>query len=150
MEAITLHQPWASLIAVRAKTVETRSWLPPRNLLRKRIAIHAGKTLDKGQPVPDSIHLIDLPRGAIVATARLADACRVTGRRGDYAFGFSAIDETMLRLKVDAYGDFSLRRCLWLLEDIEPLDEPIPARGYQGFWDCTEIMKSAGIAPESA
>ena len=30
MKAITLHQPWASLIACGLKTIETRDWPPPR------------------------------------------------------------------------------------------------------------------------
>ena len=43
MKAITLHQPWASLVAVGAKTVETRSWKPP--CIGERIAIQAGKNV---------------------------------------------------------------------------------------------------------
>ena len=41
MKAITLHQPWASLIAEGVKTIETRSWAPPAALWGERIAIHA-------------------------------------------------------------------------------------------------------------
>lgn len=37
---LTLHQPWASLIAVGVKTIETRSWSTP---YRGPLAIHAGK-----------------------------------------------------------------------------------------------------------
>ena len=43
MHAITLHQPWASLIALGIKTVETRSWPAPARLVGRTIAIHAGK-----------------------------------------------------------------------------------------------------------
>ena len=43
--AITLHQPWASLIALGIKTVETRSWPAPTRLVGQRIAVHAGKRL---------------------------------------------------------------------------------------------------------
>ena len=43
MKAITLHQPWASLIASGAKRIETRSWKPPDSLIGTEIAIHAGK-----------------------------------------------------------------------------------------------------------
>ena len=45
MYAITLHQPWASLIALGLKTVETRSWPAPARLVGQRIAVHAGKRL---------------------------------------------------------------------------------------------------------
>ena len=38
-------------------------------------------------------------------------------------------------VKVDAYGDFTAGRWLWFLEDIEPLDPPVLAKGHQGFWN---------------
>jgi hypothetical protein len=43
MKAISLWQPWASLIACGAKPYETRHWAPPRELIGQRIAIHAAK-----------------------------------------------------------------------------------------------------------
>jgi hypothetical protein len=42
IQAITLWQPWASLIARGLKRYETRSWAPPASLIGKRLAIHAG------------------------------------------------------------------------------------------------------------
>jgi hypothetical protein len=47
MKAISLWQPWASLIACGAKPFETRSWAPPRDLIGQPIAIHAAKKIDK-------------------------------------------------------------------------------------------------------
>jgi hypothetical protein len=47
MKAISLWQPWASLIACGAKPFETRSWAPPRELIGQTIAIHAAKKIDK-------------------------------------------------------------------------------------------------------
>ncbi len=48
MRAISLWQPWASLIACGAKPYETRDWAPPRALIGQTIAIHAAKKIDKG------------------------------------------------------------------------------------------------------
>jgi len=48
MKAISLWQPWASLIACGAKVFETRHWAPPRELIGQPIAIHAAKKIDKG------------------------------------------------------------------------------------------------------
>ena len=62
MKAITLHQPWASAIALGRKTYETRSQ-PTR--YRGLLAIHAGKTTDY-VPLAD---IRRLPFGAIVAVA---------------------------------------------------------------------------------
>src|SRR6185437_11075967 len=47
MRAISLWQPWASLIACGVKRYETRSWAPPRDLIGQTIAIHAAKKVDK-------------------------------------------------------------------------------------------------------
>lgn len=47
MKAISLWQPWASLIAAGAKPFETRHWAPPRELIGTTIAIHAAKKIDK-------------------------------------------------------------------------------------------------------
>lgn len=41
MKAITLWQPYASLVALGVKTIETRSWPAPKGLVGQRIAIHA-------------------------------------------------------------------------------------------------------------
>ncbi|MEY2355573.1 ASCH domain-containing protein [Lysinibacillus capsici] len=43
MKAITIKQPWATLIALGEKRFETRSW---QTKYRIPIAIHAGKTMD--------------------------------------------------------------------------------------------------------
>ena len=46
MKAITLKQPWASLVASGLKQVENRTWAVPRSIRGERIAIHAGKGFD--------------------------------------------------------------------------------------------------------
>ncbi len=42
MKALTVRQPWASLIVLGIKTIETRSWKLPAAMVGQRIAIHAG------------------------------------------------------------------------------------------------------------
>lgn len=42
MKVLTLHQPWASLIALGVKSIETRSW---STKYRGPLAIHAGATV---------------------------------------------------------------------------------------------------------
>ena len=61
MKALSLRQPWASLIADGRKTIETRTW---RTRYRGPLAIHAS-----ARPYED------LPTGGIVAVAWLYD-CR--------------------------------------------------------------------------
>ena len=88
MKAITLHQPYATLIAIGAKRIETRGW---RTLYRGPLAIHAARSLSPemralcvrepfrtvlqqaGYTAPEKS-----PLGAVVATCSLVD-CLPTG-----------------------------------------------------------------------
>ncbi len=42
LPALTIWQPWATLIVAGAKPYEFRGWQPPRAYVGKQIAIHAG------------------------------------------------------------------------------------------------------------
>ncbi|PZU87884.1 MAG: hypothetical protein DI527_18115 [Chelatococcus sp.] len=42
MKALTIWQPWASLIAIGAKPYEFRGWRPPPGLVGEDLGIHAG------------------------------------------------------------------------------------------------------------
>lgn len=55
MKALTVWQPWATLIAIGAKPYEFRGWVPPRNLRGRRIAIHAGARPVRKREVIDLI-----------------------------------------------------------------------------------------------
>ena len=146
MKALTLHQPWATLIAAGVKTTETRSWRPPRSLIGHRIALHAGKQVIKSRnglgagtwEIMNTLHGADwsdkIPRGAVVATARLADARRVLAL--DLKTGTATLDKAPARtVQADPYGDFSRGRWLWFLEDVQPCNPPVPAKGAQGLWN---------------
>ncbi|HSG61653.1 MAG TPA: ASCH domain-containing protein, partial [Pseudomonadales bacterium] len=88
MKAITLWQPWASMIAIGCKTHETRSW---STFHRGPIAIHAAKRFYEDElifargvirahkPIQDAMRkhgmscLADFPLGAIVAVVDIVD-----------------------------------------------------------------------------
>lgn len=78
MKALTICQPWASLIAISAKKVETRSW---HTSYRGSLAIHAAKgyprdARDFGTYIRMSVLFgphYQYPRGVVIATCRLAD-----------------------------------------------------------------------------
>ncbi len=160
MKAITLWQPWASLIAAEVKRFETRSWAPPEALIGERVAIHAAAR----RPITDLALGVngtledefgghwfqDIPRGAIVCTARLAGAYQVlTGRQDDLGCvdlgaHVPGSDPDLCAVQADAFGDFRQARWLWLLTEVEALDPAIPARGRQGFWDWSVCEASDG------
>ena len=146
---ITLHQPWASLIALGIKTVETRSWTAPARLVGQRIAVHAGKRLVRrpGDAIERELRArwggdwwVIIPTGAVVATAVLAGMAQV--ERAYLLEGYAVHDPATEvgcavgrgRTPIDPWGDFNPGRWLWFLDDVAALPEPVPAVGRQSFW----------------
>lgn len=82
MKALTVRQPWASLIVAGVKDVENRSWAAPERLVGERIGIHAAKfDTDNDPSIPESawdalgvvLGGVAPPRGKLLGTAWLAD-----------------------------------------------------------------------------
>lgn len=178
MKALSLWQPWASLIAAGVKTFETRSWAPPAALwpevIGQRIAIHASSRripLRQGteaawlfsispQVEAKATELfgvdwrITLPRGPVLCTARLAGCYQVRALSGDgetWAVGrvvpnSAGIGEFQ---PVDPWGDFTVGRWIWWLQDVRAVNPPAPAKGHQKLWSWNEPV-STGIAITSA
>lgn len=147
MRALTLHQPWASLIAVGAKTIETRSW---STKYRGPIAIHAAKTEAPSRtfaaqmmaiPALDGHAWNEMPFGAVVAIAELVDVLQ-TEEIMQWTLephpSWHVVNPSLTPwLKVSEhqrpYGDYSPGRFVWLLKDIRAI-EPRPVAGKQGLW----------------
>lgn len=143
--AISLWQPWASLIAIGAKPFETRDWFPPKWLIGHRIAIHAAM-----KPMPRDVEDEEdftkafggrgwrgtLPKGAIVCTAILAGAyqCGHSDRESVNVVRGVTGSRALVRIALDPFGDYAPDRVAWWLTDIEPLKVPLLRRGRQGFW----------------
>lgn len=132
MKALTIRQPWATLIAVGAKRIETRSWATP---YRGPLAIHAAKGFARdeiglchSQPFSTVLreHIrvpSDLPLGAVIATAQLVDVRQMDSPPPDSP-EFEA-----------AFGFFGPDRFGWVLADVTPLPDPVPVAGKLGLWD---------------
>lgn len=129
MKAVTISQPYASLIASGKKWVENRTW--PTNY-RGEIAIHAGK----GLQYLDKEELLLYPHGCVIAVGKLV-ACCERDRIID-------MDSDPMRRKTRALGSQKYWSELarhehtegpwcWILEDIRPI-VPVPIRGAQGLW----------------
>ena len=134
MKALTLTQPWATLVAVGAKRIETRSWYTNQ---RGRIAIHAAKgfplqarDICQEKPFRDVLHalgltLFDLPLGAVIATAELWRILRI-----DYMVSALLPPPEPER----SYGDYAPLRYAWYLRDVWAI-EPVPCKGHLGLWE---------------
>jgi len=151
MKAITLWQPWASLLACGAKKFETRSWATN---YRGPIAIHAAQKpfdtdtyLDRElYPFAEALKLQDiysfdtLPRGCVIAFADLVGCWEIaTDPSGPFIcrphMADGKIFEHVITGNEVFFGDWTPGRYAWEIENLMQLPKPIPAKGKQGLWN---------------
>lgn len=134
IKAITLWQPWASLIAHGLKTIETRSWYTK---YRGPLAIHAAKRksvipnwpIDLLGAVAERIGAWNtLPRGCIVALCNLDDCVR--------SENIHIYRPSSFHLE-ENFGNFTSGRFCWLLSNIRRIT-PVYMNGRQGLWNWYE------------
>lgn len=140
MKAITIKQPWATLIALREKQFETRSW---QTKYRGQIAIHAGKSIDKEAFFEFSnvlkkhgiTSINQLTTGSVIAIANLVDCHKVMIDYEDIA-----IMNTGLKISGNEYyfGNYEEGRYAWELDRVSILTEPINAKGQLSLWEWGE------------
>jgi activating signal cointegrator 1 len=132
MKVLSLLQPWASLVVIGAKKIETRSWTTRH---RGRLLIHAstgkaGSFFAADPPFSKYIPAFnELPFGAIIGEVTLVDICRVE------ELPFSGSEINKLALEEKAFGDYSAGRYAWLLEDPVMFKIPLKAKGQLGLWE---------------
>ncbi|HSZ58642.1 MAG TPA: ASCH domain-containing protein [Tepidisphaeraceae bacterium] len=160
MKAISLWQPWASLIAIGAKCYETRSW---STSFRGRLAIHASKTngmlsaageiacADAFKKAGLPLHLRLIPHGAIVCVCRL-ERCLPTHAKNGWTEGqgnailVDGRDFIHVSAPQRLFGDYAPGRFAWKLTEIEALQQPIPFRGRQGLFDVPDTLIKEAMA----
>lgn len=140
MKCISLWQPWATLIAIGAKTIETRSWYWA---YRGPLAIHASKGGLSKSEFYETCELSEIkyalaaagidpkqmPRGAIVATCNMVDCVRFA--RPGVMMGEKQAYPMAGQLE-QAFGDYTIGRFGFMLRDIVRIEQPIPFVGKQG------------------
>lgn len=153
VNALTLWQPWATLLVDGIKTTETRDWWPPLNALGKPIAIHAGthKVSKNGIPLAvqermelgyDADWRDKIPYGAMIGVGILSHYYYVHGReRADKTVMVEQWPNTKDILEgpysyipTDPWGDYSVGRYIWQITNMYPLQEPVKIAGKQKIW----------------
>lgn len=138
MKALTLTQPWATLVAIGAKRVETRGWY---TRYRGPVAIHAAR----GFP-PEARALCarwvfqdalwranymsagELPLGAVLAIAELVECVPTNDQHRLTQLAPIGSDE-------EAFGDYTANRYAWVLQNVRRVPTPIAAKGALGLWE---------------
>jgi hypothetical protein len=153
IRCLTLTQPWATLMALDEKRIETRSW--PTNY-RGLVAIHAAKGLG---PVGGNRGLnklvarepfwsvlgaagctfgrrapIGLPFGAIVAVGRMTECLPTKVDRGIAYYRLGNGIWWSVSSQERALGNYESGRFAWLFVDMRRFTQPIPAKGARRLW----------------
>ena len=136
--AVTLHEPWAALVAMDAKRFETRSWAPAPGLLKPGdyLAIHASlqswpqTARDLGRAAAASLKMNCL-RAGVNTDVHLTYGCVVAVTR---YLGAVQTDSMEPSEQEAMFGDWRLGRWAWQLELVERIEPPVLATGHQKLW----------------
>lgn len=139
LKSLTMTNPWGTLVALGAKTIETRSWPTPH---RGPLAIHVAKTLPPeaaaccNEPLFRQVleaggyhqrpgareNVWGLPLGQVVAIAWLDEVERITT--------FHQVEEPER-----SFGLFMPGRYAWRFSQVYRLATPLAAHGALGVWE---------------
>lgn len=154
--ALTMHQPWASLMALGIQRVVNRDWTPPPDdlALGDYVLVHAGKTfdLDAWQSALDvaeqqgvSIPWLTEMRKPLATVRSIANrtlratAVRAAETRARELVPFSAIVGVVRFIGVLEHGDIAAAGRWyvgpfgWALDEATAI-EPVPVNGAQGLF----------------
>jgi hypothetical protein len=129
MKAITISQPYATLIADGEKWVENRKWATS---YRGALAIHAGK----GTQYLTRQELAEYPSSCIVAICDLV-ACMPIASMRQISRG-QKVGNTDLTLGDILDHEHAEGPYCWVLQNVRPLIPPVPYKGAQGLWEYQE------------
>lgn len=152
--AITVWQPWATLIAEGIKVWEFRRWPALPGLIGTRIGIHAGARQVRRAEVQELIYKLSvekwrevgivepgkalnllervfadprcLPRSVMLCTAHLGTPVR--NQELEDRLGVPFVNDS----DRDEHSNYG-----WPLSDVQRLEPFIPVKGKQGFWKWT-------------
>lgn len=139
MKIISIIQPWATLMAIREKRLETRSW---KTEYRGELGIHASKKIDKAACRQEPFKSIlakhgydesNLPTGCIIAKGNLSDCLKSLN---DDEYCVLSNGEVVEGNEYE-FGDYTVGRFAWDMQDVEQI-EPVPAKGQLGLWNWEE------------
>lgn len=135
MKALTIHEPFATLIMQGKKKVENREWFTG---MTGDLIIHAGAsdrflndwhTYGLG-PLPDKIQ-----KTMVLGIVKVVDCVQMTGEQGQPMNVEPEHD--WLNSHPYAFGPYC-----WILDDVRVLEKPFHWRGQQKLWNATELMES--------
>lgn len=143
MKAISLIEPYATLIKNNQKKIETRSW---KTTYCGELLIHASKTKTpkEWQNNKELMNLLDAPissYGQIICKCKLVDCIKMTK---EY------IDKIKVEKPIEYLcGIYKEGRYAWVLEDIKPITPSLYAKGNLNIWEWSKEKQLEDILRKS-
>lgn len=126
MKALTIKEPWATLIISGYKKYEFRSW---KTNYRGKILIHAGKTLEKAVEKRFEEYNLKYNMGYIIGEAELVDCILVDEK----------FEQELIKINKTVYGrSRHVRNYAWKLENVKKYEKSIHINGKLGLWNYNE------------
>jgi hypothetical protein len=131
MKVLSLTEPYATLIKIGKKKIETRSW---KTSYRGKLYIHASSTkipkeYKNNTELMSLVNVNNLNYGHIICSCDLVDCIEMT-------------DEFIENVKKNSgeyvSGIYAKGRYAWILENVEIIKKPIEAKGHLGIWNFEE------------
>jgi len=124
MKALTIKQPWATLIIQGDKRFEFRSW---QTKYRGDLLIHAGKGIDKEAMKRLAKYLPkELQYGKILGKVKLVDCIKMSPE----------FKELLLKENSDIYTKSSFKESYgWQVSNVEVFENPIDVKGHLSLWE---------------
>lgn len=151
MKAITVKQPWSSLIVHGIKDIENCTWPCPKKYIGQRVLIHSG--LDKrggwtlnhdqagalyqSKSILHSTDFDNLPFGSIIGSVEIVDC----------TFNHSSIwAEKSKGISVGGHVTDEKEPIIynWVLANPILFANPIPAKGKLSFWEYSGVIEEGG------
>ena len=129
MKALTIKEPWASLIIEGYKKYEFRSW---KTKYRGKILVHAGLSVEKDMLKRFKDYEIDVKPGYIIGEVTITDCILVDEK----------FNKELRDIDPVVYGRSNhVENYAWKIENVIKYDEPIPCKGKLGLWNYEENVE---------
>ena len=126
MKAITLREPWASLVVNGYKKYEFRSW---KTSYRGKILIHAAKLCDKNNIDRFKSYNLNYGTSEIIGEAEIIDCIKVDDE----------LREKLLKIDNNVYSKSGFDETYaFVLTNCKKYDKYIPCRGRLNIWKFDE------------
>lgn len=128
MKVLSIKEPFATLIKDKKKFIETRSW---KAKYRGELYIHASiskisKSVTDRKELMALVNDSEMNYGKIICKCNLVDCTYM-----DEDF----VNKIKNNHQEYICGEYKVGRYAWILDNIEPLDKPILAKGSLSIWN---------------